>query len=362
MNGGYKMSKKYHINKHGVPAACSTHINLCSYGGEKNHFSSYEKAKEHIDQLSEAVNGNITAPIDSPPQRLRSYYTSGTAINEFPLNKKISDLIDFDLIIISWLAAKEVKDGMKENRIGLAKFTYGDIVRVLEEELMLRDGIGLKLEGKYYNPIPFLLWEQQMKEQRNLYNNSIEKLSEELGFESMTMICLPMSARERLVEDRFLRSAENLNEVIYKVVPGISQFGNIISYNHSTGDISREFDIHEIAGAVNGDTLNELCYSKSIESRFEELWRSSEFNSSKEINYEDARDRYKKEQFFRGLEGTDIPRAFMRMSPIVAKEIAGFVSTHRTIMMAIGNIMNDRGVSEDTIPEALREEEDWIIE
>lgn len=355
----------FHINKHGVPAICNSSIDECSYGDSSHHFETYEEAKIHIDQVGEAVKGNITFSIDSPAQKIRSYYSSGTAINEFPFNKKMADLIDFDLIIISWLAAREVKKGMENNNIGTAEFTYGDIVRVMEEELKLREEYkdGLKLGNKYYNPIPFRHWEQQMKEQRRLYRDSVEKLSDELGFDSMSIISLPMSARRRLVEDKYLRSAENMNEVIYKVTPEVSQFGDIISYNHSTGDVSREFDVHEIAGVVEGKTLHDLCYEKGIESKFEELWKTSEFNSNKDINYEEARDRYKREQFFKGLEGTDIPRAFMRMSPIVAKEIGGFVSTHRTIMMAIGDIMNRGGVNEETLPAALsEEEEEWIIE
>ena len=356
------MSRRFHINKHGVPAVCNSPSGICSYGGKDCHFNTYEETRIHIDKINESVNGNIMIPIESPAQKIRSYYLSGTAVNEFPLNKKIADLIDFDLVIISWLTMKEIKDGMKNNRIGLARFTYGDIVRVLEEELKLKDEYkeGLKLENKYYNPVPFEYWEEQMRAQRNLYNSSLDSLSEKLGFESMKIISLPMEARRKLVRDGYLSSAENLNEVIYKVVPKVSQFGDIIAYNHTTDQSSKEFDVYEIAGVVEGKSLHDLCYDKNIDSRFKELWDSKEFDS-KGIDYESARKRYKKEQLFKGLEGTDIPRAFMRMSPIVAKEIAGFVATHRTIMMAIGKIMNEKGL-EDMFPTILDEDDGWVIE
>lgn len=355
------MSRRFHISKHGVPAVCNSPAGMCSYGDENSHFDTYEEAKVHVDKISESVKGNIMIPIESSAQKIRSYYLSGTAINEFPLNKKVADLVDFDLVVVSWLTMKEVKEGMKNNRIGLAKFTYGDIVRVLEEELKLKEEYkdGLGLENKYYNPIPFAYWEEQMKAQKRLYEDSVDKLSEELGFESMEIISLPMDARRRLVQDGYLSSAENLNEVVYKVAPEISQFGNIIAYSHSTKEISREFDIYEIAGVVEGKSLHDLCYDKNIDTKFKEMWNSKEFDSEG-VDYETVKEIYKKEQFFKGLEGTDIPRALMRMSPIVAKEIAGFVSTHRTIMMAIGKIMDDKGMG-DMFPTILEEEDSWTI-
>lgn len=356
------MKKRFHINKHGIPASCNSPIGTCSYGDEKHHFDTYEEAKKHIDLINEAIKGNIAPPVESEAQKIRSYYISGTAINEFPLNRRIANVTDFDLIIISWLAINEVKEGMKDNRIGIAKFTYGDIVRILEEELKLRHEYkdGLQLEYKYYNPIPFPFWEEQMKAQRNLYKDSVENLSEELGLERMEIISLPMSARKRLVYDGYMTNAENLNEVIYRVVPKISQFGDIIVYNHSTEKVSKEFDVYEIAGVVEGKTLHDLCYDKNLDDKFKEIWDASEIESS--ISFEEAKERYKREQFFKGLEGTAIPKAFVRMSPVVAKEIAGFVSTHRTIMMAIGDIMHERGL-EDMFPTGLEnDDDDWTID
>lgn len=358
------MVKKFHINKHGVPAACSSPLKLCPYGAEKAHFKTYERAKAYADKINEAVKGNITFSSDNSAQKIRSYYISGTAINQFPLNKKIADLDDFDLVVVSWLTMNGVRESMQEKRIGLAEFTYGDIVRVLDEELKLRGKYanGLELEKKYYNPASFGVWEDQMKAQRNLYKDSVDILAEELGHEKMEIISLPMIARKRLVQDGYLKNAENLNEVVYRVYPKISQFGDIISYNHNSKVESKEFDVYEIAGVIEGKTLFELCYSRNLDSRFREMWDSKKFDT-KNIDFNEARERYKREQFFKGLEGTDIPKALMRMSPIVAQEISNFVSTHRTIMMAIGNILNASGLSNDTMPEPLQDNsDDWIIE
>lgn len=355
------MKRRFHINKHGVPSSCNYPIGTCSYGDEKSHFKTYEEAKRHIDLINEAVKGNITPPIENEAQKIRSYYISGTAINEFPLNRRIADVVDFDLIVVSWLAIKEVKEGMKHNRIGAARFTYGDIVRILEGELKLQEEYkdGLQLEQRYYNPIPFGFWEEQMKAQRNLYKDSLESLSDELGFEKMEIINLPMSARRLLVQDGYLTNAENLNEVVYRVVPKISQFGDIISYNHNKKSMSKEFDVYEIAGVVEGKSLHDLCYDENLDDKFRKIWEASEIKSS--ISFEEAKERYKKEQFFKGLHGTDIPRAFIKMSPIVAMEIANFVSTHRTIMMAIGDIMNERGLDE-MFPTGLEEDDNWTID
>lgn len=360
------MVKKFHISKHGVPASCNSPIKLCPYGDERAHFKTYEKAKAHADRINEAVkgNGNVKLATENAAQKIRSYYTSGTAINQFPLNKKIADLEDFDLVVVSWLTISGVRENMRLNKIGIAEFTYGDIVRILEEELKLR-GVyikGLELEKKYYNPSSFGVLEDQMKAQMYLYKDSLNNLAEELGHEKMEIISLPMIARKRLVQDGYLDNAENMNEVVYRVYPKISQFGDIIVYNHNSKTESKEFDVYEIAGVIEGKTLFELCYSRNLDSRFKEMWDSKIFDSKK-INYNEARERYKKEQFFKGLEGTDIPKAFMRMSPIVAQEISGFVSTHRTIMMAIGNIISANGLDRETMPDKLQEEDDdWIIE
>lgn len=361
------MKKRFHINKHGIPVVCRFPKGRCFYGDESVHFESYEQAKQHIDNINKAIRGKVILPIEHSAQKIRSYYSSREAINEFQVNKKIADLPDFDLIIISWLAIEKVKEGMKENRIGNVKFTYGDIVRIVEEELKLRPEYknGLKLEEKYYNPIPFDLWEDHMKKQRRKYRDSTDKLTKALAFESMSIISVPMSARKRLAQDGYLTNPENINEVIYKVSPKVSQFGDIIVYNHNTNETSKEFDVYEIAGAIEGKTLHDLCYEENVESKFNKIWESAEFTSNINVDYEVALERYKKEQFFKGLEGTSIPRAFVRMSPIAAKEIANFVFTHRRIMRAIGEIMNDDDFK-DMFPSVFDKDSDdddgWTIE
>lgn len=355
--------KKYHINKHGIPSVCNHPIKLCPYG-ERNHFRTYEEAKRYSEKMNQAILGNVSFKPIEIAQSLRSYYLSGTAINEFPINRKVADLVDFDLMIISWLAINEVREGMKNNMIGKAKYTYGEIVKIIEEEVKLKTEFkdGLKLEEKYYNPIPFVHWEEQMKVQKNLYSEYVDELADELGFESMSIISLPMRARRLLAEDKFISNPENMNEVIYRVVPAVSQFGNIIAYNHSTKTISREFDVYEIAGVLESKTLFDLCYAKNLDAKFNGLWEKTK-DKFEGVTYDEAKDRYKKGQFFKGVEGTSIPKAFIRMSPVAAKEIANFVSTHRAIMIAIGNMMTERGFEGQTLEEILREEDDdWIIE
>lgn len=357
-----KLSRKFHINKHGIPAVCNYPIAICPFGDESKHFESYEDAEEYINLLNKAVKGETDLIAKHPSQKIRSYYTSIEAINEFIPNRKVAEIEDFELIIISWLAKGDVKENMKHNQISEAKFTYGDIVRVIEEELKLqyRYKDGLNLEDKYYNPVPFPLWEEGMRAQRNLYRDMSDNLAKELNFEKMSIIYLPMSARLRLEQDGFMSNAENLHEVIYHVEPAISQFGDIISYNHTTGNISKEFDIYEIAGVMEGKTLYDLCYDENIESKFNKIWNSSSIDKD-EIDYKAAIDRYKDNQLFKGLEGPAIPRAFVRMSPIVAKEISEFMSTYRAIIIAIGDIIDESGVKKEIFSPKL-EDEDWIID
>lgn len=344
---------KYHINKHGVPALCTRNIESCDFGGASAHFPTYELAKEYADKIFESVRGNVVLQATESAQKIRSYYLSASAINEFYKNRKIANIADFDLIIISWLTMDSINENMKYNKVGKVNFTYGDIVRMMEEELRVKTGKTLNLK-KYINFKPLETWERQMKEQHQLYENTV-LLSKELGFNSMEPICLPMKSRKRLEKDGFIRNAENINEVVYQVKPSISQFGDIISYNHSTNKVSKEFDIYEIAGVIEGKTLYETCYVNN-KRLFEEAW--NERDDLKSLNYDLALERYKQRLFFKGIEGLDVPKALIRMSPMIAKEVSEFVGRYRAIMGAIGEILGD-----ENVPSAIEEDEDdWIIE
>lgn len=345
---------KFHINKHGVPATCNSPIDMCMYGDSSTHFPTYELAKEYADKIFESVKGNIVIETTHESQKIRSYYLSATAINEFHKNKKIAELQDFDLIIISWLTMQSVNEGMKLNEVCGVKFTYGDIVRIMESEIKFKTGQLLSLH-KYLNPLIGGDWEKQMKVQKELYENT-ENLTKKLNLDSMTPIFLPMDARKRLQKDGFMRNAENVNEVVYQVLPKISQFGDIICYNHSTEKISKEFDIYEVAGVVEGISLHETCYV-SNKKNFEKAWERRE--DLKGMNYDEALEKYKRKLFFKGVEGLDVPKAIIKMSPIVAKELAAFVERYRAIMGAIGDIIGD---TEIPGPLLFEDEDDWIIE
>lgn len=343
---------KFHINKHGVPAACHYPIDLCQYGDKSTHFETYEEAKEYSEKVLESVKGNVVLEQKHPSQKIRSYYFSSTAINEFYKNKKVANIPDFDLVIISWLTMDKRVEDMKENKVCGVSFTYGDITRMMEEELKLKTGKNLNVE-KFLEVYKKNMIEEQMKVQKNLYENTA-LLSKELKLDSMEIIYLPMKARKLLEKDGFMSNAENVNEVIYKVSPEVSKFGNIVSYNHSTNKVSKEYDAYEIAGVLEGKTLYELCYI-SNRKIFEEAWNKK--GGSKTLTFETALEKYKEKLFFKGLEGLDVPRALIRMSPLVAKNISEFVVRYRAIMGAIGEILGDENVLKN-----FDEEEDWIIE
>ena len=355
------MGIKFHINKYGVPAICNSPMVSCPYGSER-HFKTYEDAKVYADLLSEEIKTGIPLDKNDPAKKIKSYYNSFTAINEFPINRKIADLESFEFIIVSWLAKRTVESEMRYNRIGSANFTYGDIVRILNEEIKGRFGEGLNLE-KYYNPIPHEFWEDSMVDQRNLYGETTHTLAGKLGFKSMEIISLPMSARRRLSYDGFLLNPQDIHEVIYRVYPAVSWAGNIVAYNHNTNEMSNEFDVFEIAGVVEGYTLHNLCYSEKIEDEFESVWEKIRQKGYNDVNYEHAMKRYKEQHFFKGIEGTDIPKIFIRMSPVVAQEIAKFVKNYNAIMFAVEDILSEQGVSGIEYEFDNEEDDgDWIIE
>lgn len=44
-----KLSRKFHINKHGITAVCNYPIAICPFGDESKHFKSYEDEDWIID-------------------------------------------------------------------------------------------------------------------------------------------------------------------------------------------------------------------------------------------------------------------------------------------------------------------------
>lgn len=53
------MSKKFHINKHGVPAPCRATKGNCPLGGDESHFDSKEAAQEYADKVNAENHGTL---------------------------------------------------------------------------------------------------------------------------------------------------------------------------------------------------------------------------------------------------------------------------------------------------------------
>ena len=324
------MEKIFHIDKYGVPAICNS-PNYCPYDKDR-HFKDYDDAKLYINR--ETINSKSN--LNHPSKLIESYFDSISALNEFPLNRKIAELDDFDLMIVSWLMKPKVEENMKINKIANVKFTYGDIVRVISEKVKRITGFPINID-EYYNVSHKDNWTPEMKSQYESYNERCHEIAEYLNKESAELIVLPMDARNRLTNDGYMSSPDNIHEVVYKVGPEISPFGNMVSYNYSTGKISKEFDIYELAGVIEGKTLHDLCYSENYDSQFQSLWEKHQRKPS--VNFDYAIRRFKEEQFMQGIEGTDVPKAFVQMSPIVAQELARFIRIYRAMMDEVRDIL-----------------------
>lgn len=53
------MSKKFHINKHGVPAPCRATKGNCPLGGEESHFDNEADAQAYADKINEGTHGLV---------------------------------------------------------------------------------------------------------------------------------------------------------------------------------------------------------------------------------------------------------------------------------------------------------------
>lgn len=355
------MNQAFHINKYGIPTVCTYKVNTCPYGDEAAHFPTYEAAQTHLKMRKVEMSDKTKRVIDSPIKMIDSYYQSETALNEFPLNKKIVESVDFDLIMISWISLNEVREKMKLNQIGKAQYTYGDIIRILEQEILegkdYKKGLHLKeryLEGKkdfiikhtYYDPCE--VWDSLIDKQKAIYGGNTTLLAKQLGYDFINIQYLPKHARRLLEKDGYLNDASDIAEVIYKVYPPVSIWGNLVSYNHFTKEVGKEFDVYELVGAIEGKTLYDFTYSKSVDIEFDELWEQGMWENNQNFSkeYKTQKEVFRASKFMKGLEGPDIPKAFVKMSPIAAKEIAEFVKVYRSIMKEVGNIMGEKGIEE----------------
>lgn len=345
------MGKIFHIDKYGVPAICNS-PNYCPYGKDR-HFKNYDDAKLYVEE--EIINNK--SDLSHPSRLIESYFDSLSALNEFPINKKVAELEDFDLMTVSWMMKPKVKMDMKVNKIANIRFSYGDIVRVINEKIKRITGSPIDID-RYYNVTHRDNWSPEMKTQYEHYNGRCHEIAEFLDKESAELIVLPMDARKRLSIDGYMNAPDNIHEVVYKVKPEVSPLGNMVSYNYSTGKISKEFDIYELAGVIEGKTLHDLCYSENYDSQFQNLWEKHQREPS--VNFDYAVKRFKEEQFMQGIEGTDVPKAFVQMSPIVAQELARFIRMYRAMMDEVRNILVSNNL--DFIGTYYNDDGEWMVD
>lgn len=350
------MRRIYHINTYGVPAVCHSPVGRCPLGGTEVHFTSYEETEEFIEKLREEKEGLVNPVNLSSEKLVKNYFESDVALNEFHANKQVSTALDFDLMMISWASLSHVQEDMKKNMIGDAQYTYGEIIRILEKEIInerdYENGLYIReryLLGKKDFPIQYSyyraeeVWENQMELQKEQYDPPLPQFRQALGYSHMEVMYLPMEARKRLETDGFITDAEDLTIVLYRINPpdGINE---IIAYSHSETKLLSSFDFYEFAGVVEGKTLYDFTHSRSADVEFDELWESGRWPHDNQYPYEYKiqREIYKSTKFMRGIEGPDIPRAFVRFSPIASSEIARFVRTHQTLMIAVSKMVGDK--------------------
>lgn len=352
------MNKSFHINKYGIPAVCHAIAGACQFGGRDLHFDTYEEAQKHIDKLTKERENKVKS---DPIKSLDSYYQSDIALNEFQLNKQVSTYLDFDLMMISWASLPIVQKNMKMNKIGEAQYTFGDIIKILEQEIIsdseIEDGLHLKdryLNGKNDFAIPHTYydskehWEPFMEKQKELYDPVVQEFRRNLGYNNMEVMYLPMTARKLLEQDGYITDSEDINNVIYKISPEEPNLGDLIVYNHSTFEKSKPFDVYEFAGVIEGKTLFDFTHDKNSDIEFEEIWGNGEWVHNNEFpnEYKIQREVFRAGKFMKGIEGPDILKAFVKMSPIAAKEIAKFIETHKILMKAVSNILGEKGVQD----------------
>lgn len=374
---------RYHINKHGVPAVCSATVKACPLGA---HFATFEEAeayanielskhygtlgapitvevrKMHDDDVPEGFNRYSISINSKPEEFVSNYYQSPEAIAFFEQNRQVVLEEDFDLMMISWATNKEIVEDMKNNKIGDAKYTYGDIIRVLEQEVIdeykIDGSLGIEeryLEGRddigstHYNYIDEEFWEEQMAIQKIRYGHLDKKIANKLGYKEAKIFYLPMEARIRLEQDGYLSNANDLSDVVYKVCPPETEDKNLVAYNHNNGRIYKEFDAYQVAGVVEGHTLNDYTNEINTEREFEDLWNSEDFtpDESVEDDYDSQYEAYRQNKFMRGISRLEVPRAFAKFSPIASKEIRGFTDTHKSIARVIGSILGEDTSEQD---------------
>ena len=178
-----------------------------------------------------------------------------------------------------------------------------------------------------------------MAVQRMRYGSIVGATKDVLGYESMSMKHLPMKARKRLQYDGFLDNAEDPANVIYEAKSYGSDERKLVVYNHRTGKTNREFDTYELAGVVEGYSLNDFANNVNTESQFDERWDNLKIDSRFPYDYDTQYDIYKKTQFLNGVSGLDVPRAFAKSSPIAAQKIKEFTHTHRALSGVINNML-----------------------
>lgn len=356
------MESLFHIDKYGVPSACTSPAR-CPYR-ENGHFKTYEDAKERADQIyNEFKRGS---PDDKNPiKKIRSYYSDYSAVTEFPINKKIAYMSDFELIIISWMERAKVKEQMKKNMIAGVKFTPGEIVRIVNAEMKKKINRHIDLE-EYYN-IPKNKWSKETHRQFSQFKNKEKELAKKLNLEKVTMICLPMYARENLAKYGFISTPDNLNEVVYKVSPigELSEQSELISYNHSMNKITSCFSVFEVVGAVEDVSLYSLTYSESINKKFIKIWQEKELEG-KGFSYEAGLNKFAEAHLFKTIQGTDIPKAFAKMSPPVAKELMEYFTTYRSIMLVMRDKLKDANLDfyskYVSFNNNIEDEGEWMID
>lgn len=353
------MESLFHINKYGVPSACTSPMK-CPYR-KNGHFSTYDEAKEEAESLYSEFKKGIPSSEDLV-KNIRSYYLDYSAVTEFPINKKVIYEKDFDFIIISWIEKESVKLEMKRNMIAGVKFTPGEIIRVLNEELYLKTKSKINLDN-YYD-IPEKKWDKETYAQIHKFKASETNLAKSLNLESLSILCLPMEARKVLSENGFISTPENINEVVYKVYQN-NKVKEIITYNHSINKITSTFSIFEIVGAMENVSLYSLTYSENMRRRFLKLWEGNNLKE-KGFSYEEGLNKFINAHLFKDLQGTDVPKAFIKKSPIVAKEISGFFRKYKNIML----VMREKLIEENLefynqyviFDENIEDDGEWMIE
>lgn len=356
------MGELFHIDRYGLPTLCKSPSN-CIYN-ERGHFNSYKKANKEAERLKKEFEDGYSTD-KNVAKSLKSYYLDYFAVSEFLYNKQISSVEDFDLIIISWMERKHIKEQMMKNQIGRAKFTPGEVIKVIEQEMIRKKGKSLELEKTHLEPIPKDKWEPEMIRQFSHYNDKRNDLALKLGYDSLEIISLPMYARENLEKEGLLSTAANMNEVIYRVTPQYSYKGDIIAYNHSIGKETSVFDIYEIAGAIEEITLYDVTYAENPNSIFRRIWESTP-PEERPSSYEQALERFISSQFFKGIQGVDVPRAFVNHSPLVAQEVRNYFINYRRIMLVMKDKLSESNLdhySKNVLfyDKQKTDDEEWII-